>query len=338
MGIDLSSEVVKETLFRRQKTSTNPLLQKQARPKIMVVGSLHMDLTVKTERIPQIGETVLGKHFTMSPGGKGANQAVAAAKLGADVTLVGRVGADMLGKKLIENAKERRIDTSYIVEDRETATGVALIIVDEEGNNVIAVASGADMKCCHQDIDRADKIIRSSEVLSIQLEIPLRVVEYAIDKAFREGVKVILNPSPAQQLSDDLLRKVHILTPNEAEAEVLSGRKVTGVRAAKMVSEKIRESGVENVIVTLGKNGAVMATEEETVHIRGIEVNTVDATGAGDAFCGALAVAISSGKDLKEAAMYSNCAGALATTKIGAQEALPRASELESFMKSRELI
>lgn len=297
-----------------------------------------MDLTVKTKRIPQIGETVLGKHFTMSPGGKGANQAVAAAKLGADVTLVGRVGADMLGRKLIQNAKERRIDTNYIVDDRETPTGVALIIVDQEGNNVIAVASGADMKCCLEDIDRAEKIIKSSEVLSIQLEIPLQVVEYAIDKAFREEVKVILNPSPAQQLSDDLLRKVYVLTPNETEAEVLSGRKVTGIRAAKTVAEKIRARGVENVIMTLGKNGAIMATEEETVHGRGIEVNTVDATGAGDAFCGALAVAISSGKDLKEALMYSNCAGALATTKIGAQEALPKASELENFIRSRELI
>jgi len=334
----LSSEVVQETLFRRQKTSTNPLLQKQARPKIVVVGSLHMDLTVKTERIPQIGETVLGKHFTMSPGGKGANQAVAAAKLGADVTLVGRVGGDMLGRKLIENANGKRIDTSYIVEDREAATGVALIIVDEKGNNVIAVASGADMKCCPRDIDRAERIIKSSKVLSIQLEIPLHVVEYAIDKAFREEVKVILNPSPAQQLPDDLLRKVHVLTPNETEAEVLSGRKVTSVRAARMIAEKIRERGVENVIITLGKNGAVVATEEETVHVRGIDVNTVDATGAGDAFCGALAVAISSGKELKEAVMYSNCAGALATTKIGAQEALPKASELESFMRSRGLI
>ena len=334
----MSSGVVKETVFRRQKTSTNPLLQKQVRPKIVVVGSLHMDLTVKTERIPQIGETVLGRHFSMSPGGKGANQAAAAAKLGANVALVGRVGADTLGRKLIENAKGKGIDTGYIVEDRETATGVALIIVDGKGNNVIAVASGADMKCCPQDIDRAEKIIKSSEVLSIQLEMPLHLVEYAIDKAFREGVKVILNPSPAQQLSDTLLRKVHVLTPNETEAEVLSGCKVTGVRAAKMVAENIRERGVENVIVTLGKNGAVIATEEETVHVRGIDVNTVDATGAGDAFCGALAVAISSGKELKEAVMYSNCAGALATTKIGAQEALPKASELESFMKSRGLI
>lgn len=321
-----------------QKSATDPLFQKQERPKIVVVGSLHMDLTVRTEKIPRIGETMLGKQFIMSPGGKGANQAVAAAKLGAEVTLVGRVGADVLGRELIKNAKGNGIDTSYIVVDRETATGVALIMVDEKGNNIIAVASGADMRCCMEDIDRAEKVIKSSDTLSIQLEIPLPVVEYAIDKAFREEVKVILNPSPAQQLPDELLRKVYVLTPNRKEAEVLSGCKVTSVRAAKMVAEKIRKRGVENIIITLGRNGAIVATEQETVHVRGIEVNTVDATGAGDAFCGTLAVAISSGKELKEAVMYSNCAGALATTKIGAQEALPTTSELESFMKNRGLI
>jgi len=310
----------------------------ERRALVVVVGSLHMDLTVKTERIPQIGETVLGKHLTMSPGGKGANQAVAAARLGADVTLVGRVGADALGRKLIENAKGKGIDINYIVKDRETATGVALIMVDEEGNNLIAVAPGADMRCCTDDIDRAENVIKSADALSIQLEIPPHVVEYAIDKAFKEGVKVILNPSPAQQLPDKLLRKVYILTPNEKEAEALSNCKVTSVKAAKRAAEKIRERGVENVIVTLGKNGAIMARGGETVHVKGIDVNTVDATGAGDAFCGTLAVAISSGKNLKEAVMYSNCAGALATTKIGAQEALPKASELESFMKSRGLI
>jgi len=330
-------EVVKESRFRGQNSSTNPLFQDQVRPKIVVVGSLHMDLTVKTEKIPRIGETVLGRHFTMSPGGKGANQAVAAAKLGADVTLVGRVGADVFGRELIKNAKEYGIDTSYIVEDRETATGVALIMVDEKGSNIIAVASGADMRCCREDIDRAEKVIKSSDIVSIQLEIPPPVVEYAIDKAFREEVKVILNPSPAQQLPDELLRKVYVLTPNEKEAEVLGGCKVTSIRAAKIVAKKIRERGVENVIVTIGKNGAILATEEETVHVRGIEVNTVDATGAGDAFCGTLAVAISSGKELKEAVVYSNSAGALATTKIGAQEALPTTPELESFMKNRGL-
>jgi ribokinase len=329
---------MKGNTFRGRNSTIDTFFQEQVKPKIVVVGSLHMDLTVKAEKIPRIGETVLGKHFKMSPGGKGANQAVAAARLGADVILVGRVGADVFGRELIKNSKESGIDTTYIVEDRETATGVALIMVDEKGNNVIAIASGADLKCCREDIHRAEEVIKSSDIVLIQLEIPLPVVEYAIDKAFREEVKVILNPSPAQQLHDELLRKVYVLTPNEREAEVLSGCKVTSVKAAKKVAEKIRERGVENVIVTIGKNGAIMATKDETVHVKGIEVDAVDATGAGDAFCGALAVAISSGKELKEAVVYSNCAGALATTKIGAQEALPTTPELERFMKNKGLI
>jgi ribokinase len=334
---DLPLEVMKENTFRGRNNTIYTRFQEQVKPKIVVVGSLHMDLTVKAEKIPRIGETVLGNHFKMSPGGKGANQAMAATKLGADVILVGRVGADAYGRELIKNSKESGINTTYIVEDRETATGVALIIVDEKGNNVIAVASGADLKCRREDIDRAEEIIKSSDIVLIQLEIPLPMVEYAIDKAFREEVKVILNPSPAQQLSDELLRKVYVLTPNESEAEALTGCKVTSVKTAKKAAEKIRERGTENVIVTIGKNGAIMATKDGTVHVKGIEVNAVDATGAGDAFCGALAVAISSGKELKEAVIYSNCAGALATTKVGAQEALPTTSELNQFMKNKGL-
>jgi ribokinase len=325
-----------ETSDSHGKNRSPTLLFREAgRPKIVVIGSLHMDLTVKTEKIPRIGETVLGRQFKMSPGGKGANQAVAAAKLGADVTLVGRVGADIFGREACKNARVNGIDTKYIVEDKETATGVALIVVDEKGNNIIAVASGADFRCCREDIDRAEKTIKSSDAVLIQLEIPLSVVEHAVDMAFREDVKVILNPSPAHQLPIELLRRVHVLTPNEKEAELLSGCKVTSIKTAKNAAKKIRESGVENVIITLGKNGAVMSTEEETVHVRGIEVNAIDTTGAGDAFCGTLAVTISSGKGLKEALMYSNCAGALATTKMGAQEALPTTSELESFMRNR---
>lgn len=296
-----------------------------------------MDLTVKTERMPHIGETVLGRDFVMSPGGKGANQAVAAAKLGSDVALVGRVGADALGKALVKNAEENGVDTSYIVEDKGRATGVALIIVDVEGNNVIAVASGADMGCCKEDIDKADEAIRSSDIVLIQLEIPISVVEYAVNKALKEKVKVILNPSPAQQLTDELLRKIYILTPNEKEAETLSNIHVRDLESAKKVAKDILKRGVENVILTVGKEGAIVATKKETVHIEGLEVNTVDATGAGDAFCGALAVAISSGKNLKEAVLYSNCAGALVTTKIGAQEALPTAIELQNFMKNKGL-
>jgi ribokinase len=303
------------------------------RPKIVVIGCLHTDFTVKVKTIPRIGESVLGKSFKRSPGGKGANQAVAAARLGADVVLIGRVGADVFGKELIKNLRENGIDTKYIIEDSETYTGFALIMVDEDGDNILAVASGADMRIRKEDIDRAEEIIKLSDILLIQLETPLQIVEYAINIAFNKGVKVLLNPAPAQKLSKDLLKKVYVLIPNEKEAELLSNVKIKDLNSSKISAKKLLENGTKNIVITLGKNGSIIATKEETVHINGLNVNAIDTTGAGDAFCGALAVALSSGKELKEAVIYANYAGALATTKIGAQEALPTKEELENFKR-----
>jgi ribokinase len=303
------------------------------RPKIVVIGCLHTDFTVKVKTIPRIGESVLGKSFKRSPGGKGANQAVAAARLGADVVLIGRVGADVFGKELIKNLRENGIDTKYIIEDSETYTGLALIMVDEDGDNILAVASGADMRIRKEDIDRAEEIIKLSDILLIQLETPLQIVEYAINIAFNKGVKVLLNPAPAQKMSKDLLKKVYVLIPNEKEAELLSNVKIKDLNSSKISAKKLLENGTENIVITLGKNGSIIATKEETVHINGLNVNAIDTTGAGDAFCGALAVALSSGKELKEAVIYANYAGALATTKIGAQEALPTKEELENFKR-----
>jgi ribokinase len=303
------------------------------RPKIVVIGCLHTDFTVKVKTIPRIGESVLGKSFKRSPGGKGANQAVAAARLGADVVLIGRVGADVFGKELIKNLRENGIDTKYIIEDSETYTGLALIMVDEDGDNILAVASGADMRIRKEDIDRAEEIIKLSDILLIQLETPLQIVEYAINIAFNKGVKVLLNPAPAQKLSKDLLKKVYVLIPNEKEAELLSNVKIKDLNSSKISAKKLLENGTKNIVITLGKNGSIIATKEETVHINGLNVNAIDTTGAGDAFCGALAVALSSGKELKEAVIYANYAGALATTKIGAQEALPTKEELENFKR-----
>ncbi|MCK4478210.1 ribokinase [Candidatus Bathyarchaeota archaeon] len=306
--------------------------------KIVVVGSLHMDLTVKTKTIPRIGETVLGEELKTCLGGKGANQAVAAAKLGANVTLIGRVGADFFGMEAIRNAKQHGINTKLIKRDRETYTSLALIMVDKNGNNIITVAPGADLRCSKEDIDRADPVIKSSDILLMQLEIPLSVVEYTINKVYRYGIKVILNPSPAHELSNELLRKIHILIPNEQEAEVLSGVKISNLSSAKNAAKKILLKGVENIILTIGKKGAIVVTKEEVAHIKGLRVETVDTTGAGDAFCGALAIAISSRGELKEAVVYANCAAALATTKIGAQEPLPTQIELEKFMRERGLV
>ena len=307
--------------------------QKWTAPKIAVVGSLHMDFILKVKTIPRVGETVLGNAFKRSPGGKGANQAMAAGKLGADVVLIGRVGADAVGRELIEKVKTQGIDVTYVLEDEETYTGLALILVDEEGGNIIAVASGADMNCCTEDIKQAEEIITASKVLLTQLETPLPVVEYALDVAYEAGVRMILNPAPAHDLSNDLLKKVYLLTPNETEAEFLSGIKIRDLRTAKMAAERLLARGVENVVLTLGKEGAILATKHETVHVKGVDVQAIDTTGAGDAFCGALAVAIATGTDLLEAVTYANYAGALTTTKIGAQDALPTREELERFIK-----
>jgi len=300
---------------------------------VVVVGSLHMDLILKVKSIPHIGETVLGKNFKMSPGGKGANQAIAATKLGEKVKIVGRVGADMFGKQLIENARKNGVDVKHIVIDKKRFTGLALIMVDGKGNNIITVASGADMGCCEEDINGARETIVRSDVLLTQLEIPLSTVEHAIMIASESGVKTILNPSPVQKLPNRLLKKIDVLVLNEREAEILSGVKMKNINLAGKASRKILGKVVKNVIITLGEDGAIISTAKETVHIKGIRVNAVDTTGTGDAFCGALAVSLSRGKGLKEATWYANYAGALAATKIGAQEALPTKMDVERFMK-----
>jgi ribokinase len=323
---------------RKDRETSHEIPNQAKNLNIVVVGSLHMDLTIKAKTIPRLGETVLGDHFKMSPGGKGANQAVAAAKLGANVTLIGRVGSETFGTDLKKNAGQNRINTKFIVQDKEAQTGLALIMVDQKGNNIIAVFPGADLMCSKEDIDRADSIIESADILLAQLETPFPVVQHAIQKAFQYGVKVILNPSPAQMLPKDVLRKVYVLTPNESEAEILSGTSITDLSSARKAIKEILKKGAENVVLTMGKEGALVGKKGEIVHVKSPKVNPVDTTGAGDAFCGALAVAISSGENLEEAVVYANCAGALATTKMGAQEALPTREELERFMTEKGLV
>lgn len=305
------------------------------KPSVVVVGSLHMDLTVKVKSIPHIGETVLGKGFKTSPGGKGANQAIAASRIGCGVTMVGRVGADTFGEKLLENMRKNGVDINYVKKDGRASTGLALIVVDERGNNTIAVASGANMRCCRKDVDEAEKIIRSSDVLLTQLEIPLPVAGYAVKKASRAGVKTILNPAPAQELPKELLHDIYALTPNKREAELLSGVEIRDLQSGEKAAKKIFDMGVNNVALTLGEKGVIVLTQDGTVHVKGIRVSPVDTTGAGDTFCGALAVAISSGKKLVDAVAYANYAGALATTKMGAQEALPTKREIEKLARKR---
>ncbi|GBC72333.1 Ribokinase [archaeon HR03] len=301
---------------------------------VVVVGSLHMDLIVKLARIPAKGETVIGGSFQLSPGGKGANQAVAAARLGASVAIVGRVGSDLFGDLLLERLRKENVATDYVVKDVETHSGVALIMVDKDGNNLIAVASGADARCSPSDVDAAENVIASSKAILTQLEIPLAAVERGVAIARRHEVPVILNAAPAQRLPRRLLEMVDVVVANRIEASVLTGVRVNDVSSAVRAGKRLLAMGVKYAVVTLGRRGAVTVDRKETVYLRGVKVKAVDATGAGDAFCGALAFGLVRGIKIHDAAELANNAAALATTKLGAQEAMPTLAELHKFMAS----
>ncbi|HHE54315.1 MAG TPA: ribokinase [Caldithrix abyssi] len=304
------------------------------KPKIVVVGSSNTDMVIKVPKLPAPGETVLGSDFLMAAGGKGANQAVGAARLGADVTFIARVGADVFGEKSIENFKNEGINTDYIVVDQNSPSGVALIFVDEDGENVIAVASGANNNLSVQDVMAAREVIEKADVLLLQLEIPLDTVLYAAQLAAKAGVKVILNPAPAQKLSQDLLASVSVLTPNESEAEILSGVEVKDENSAKEAAESLLEKGVSNVIITMGSKGSALYYENQFVQIPSKKIEAVDTTAAGDAFNGALAYALGSGNMLPEAVKFANYVGALSATKMGAQPSMPTQEEVKEFINS----
>ncbi|MCS7304591.1 MAG: ribokinase [Thermoguttaceae bacterium] len=303
---------------------------------LVVVGSSNTDMVVKAARLPRPGETVTGGQFYMAAGGKGANQAVAAARLGAHVTFVARVGTDMFGSQAIQNYDEEGIDTELIIRDPDHPTGVALILVDEQGENLIAVASGANHAMTPADVDRAATRIREADALLLQLEIPLAVVAYAAQVAASAGVPVILDPAPAPEkpLPTELLRNITYLKPNESEAERLTGIRVEDERSARQAAEKLRADGAKNVIITLGANGAVVATADQVVHVPGFCVEARDCTAAGDAFNAALAVAIAQGRPLLEAVRYAHLVAALSVTRLGAQPSLPTAAEVSQFAQS----
>lgn len=291
------------------------------KPKITVIGSINMDLVTITKRMPLQGETVVGETFRLIPGGKGANQAVAAARLGADVHLIGAVGADAFGTELLQHLQKEGIIVDGVKPVTDTETGIATIIISE-GDNRIIVVSGANHALCPDDLERWEEKIATSDVCLLQLEIPLPVVERAVSIAKHHGVRVILNPAPAQPLPDTLLDQVDFLTPNEHERDVvLAGRPL--------------EKWAHKWIVTEGKRGVSFQRNGERLLIPGFHVPVVDTTGAGDTFNGALAVALSKGMELEEACRYANAAAALSVTKLGAQTGMPTERELESFLAEK---
>ena len=303
------------------------------KPRVVVVGSANMDLVVRCSRIAAPGETVLGGQFMTAPGGKGANQAVAAARLGGDVSLVGRIGNGYFGDELLRALVADGIHTDFLQRDSRRRTGVALISVDAQGQNAITVAPGANSLVNQQDIEAARERIAEADMLIIQLEIPLETVTFAIEFARSLNTRVLLNPAPMQYtdpLPAYLLRKVDVLTPNEYEAAALLGCETPEGLDMADVAQQLHGIGIPQVVVTLGEKGCVIATDEGVLHVPARHVTPVDTTAAGDCFTGALAVGLGEGRPLREAVDFATKAAAIAVTREGAQLSLPTRAELLS--------
>jgi ribokinase len=300
-----------------------------------VVGSSNLDLVVKSPRIPVSGETILGGDFLMVPGGKGANQAVAIAKLGAHSILVARLGDDIFGHKSLENLKKEAVDTRYVTLTPETPSGVALITVDAAGNNAIVVAPGANAKLTPEDVYRAQSEICSAGAVVAQLEVPMATVQCAAELAHHAGVLFVLNPAPAQKLPPSLLAMVTVITPNEIEAEILTGIKVVDPESACQAADRLLDAGAKSAIVTMGAKGFLLAEGSTRDYIDAEKVRAVDTTAAGDAFTGSLAVGVGQGHDLRNSAIFANRAAALCVTKMGAQPSMPTMEEVCAFVPTK---
>jgi ribokinase len=299
--------------------------------KIIVVGSCNTDMVIKADRLPIPGETILGGTFFMNPGGKGANQAVAAARMGGNVTLISKTGNDVFGKQSVMLYATENIKTDFIYSDPKHPSGVALITVDSNGENCIVVASGANAYLNPSDIDKATAEIESSDLVLMQLEIPIETVEYVAGMANRNGIKVILNPAPARTLSDNLLKQLYIIIPNKSEAEILSGIKVSDIESAKQAADIISAKGVDIVVITLGSQGALIKEHNEFLFVEAVKVDALDTTAAGDTFCGAVCVGLSEGRSVLDSVKLAARAAAITVTRMGAQASIPYRSELSSL-------
>jgi len=303
--------------------------------KIAVVGSLNMDLVARAPHMPQAGETILGGDLHTLPGGKGANQAVAAARLGSQVSMIGRVGQDAFAQPLLDNLAQAGVDHTFVTQDAAAATGVALIIVDDAGQNMIVVTSGANMRLSPSDVEQAERVIAEANVLLLQLESPLETVIRAAELARQHNVTVILNPAPAQPLPASLLSLVDILVPNESETSLLTGLPIENETQAQTAAQALRKMGVQTVILTLGERGALLVNEQITERLPAYPVTPIDTTAAGDAFIGGLATDLAQSHPIQHAIRWGNAAGGLATTKLGAQPSLPTHGEVEAMVGER---
>lgn len=302
---------------------------------IIVFGSINMDLVTKTPRLPVAGETLTGYEFFTAGGGKGANQAVAAARLGISTQMVGRLGNDDFGRQLLRHLQAAGVQTDGVLVDETTSSGVAVITVDDAGENNIIIIGGANGRLNETDVERLRSRLPGAAALLMQLEIPMATVQLAAQVAHSAGVPVILDPAPAQDIPDELYPLIDIITPNQLEASQLVGFPVDGQEAARQASAELQQRGVSTVIVKLGDRGVFCATAEETFFVPAFSVQAVDTVAAGDAFNGALAVALAQGRLLREAVVWGAVAGALSATKAGAQPSLPDRETFEAFLKQR---
>jgi ribokinase len=303
--------------------------------RIVVVGSSNTDMIVRVPHLPVPGETLIGGRLVRVPGGKGANQAIAASRAGGTVSFMGRVGRDELGERALESLIKERIDTRHVSLDGTAASGVALILVSADGENCVAVSPGANARLSAIHVSRAAKIFSNASVVLLQLETPMPAVCAAARLARRAGARVILNPAPASALPVSLLRNVSILTPNESEAETLTGVRVTNETTAARAARRLHDQGVETVIITLGSRGAYVSSDSVSERVPGFRVKAIDTTGAGDVFNGALAVALSEKLDLRQAVRFANAAAARSVTRRGAQASAPTRSAILRLLLPR---
>ncbi|SCI83724.1 Ribokinase [uncultured Clostridium sp.] len=298
--------------------------------KICVIGSLNMDLVVNVENMPKKGQTLIGSDFKEVPGGKGANQAVAMARLGGDVTMIGKVGTDSFGQTLIDALKNNNVDTTYVHKENGP-TGVAMITVDKNAENAIVVAPGANFKVSKNDIDKNIEAIKGSDIVVVQLETPLDTIKYTLKKAKEFGKYTILNPAPAVKLEDSIIENVDLLTPNETELEILSGVSINNEDDILDAAKTMIEKGVKELIVTLGSKGSLYINKDKSMFKKSYKVEAVDTTAAGDSYTGALSVAFSKNEDIETAMDFASRVGALCVTKEGAQSSLPTLEEVNKF-------
>jgi ribokinase len=305
-----------------------------SRPSVAVIGSINMDLVVRASHAPEPGETVLGRDLQTIPGGKGANQAVAVARLGLPCWMVGRVGDDEFGQRLLTSLAASKVEVSHIVVTEGTPTGVALIVVDRVGENAICVASGANYKVTPEDVDAAEQAIAAAKVCLLQLELPIETVVHAIRLCRKHGVETILDPAPAPPHAPDDLFEADLITPNQNEAEALTHERTEKVREAKAVAAALVSRGARKVVLKLGERGALVFDGERFEQIGAHKIAPVDTTAAGDAFTGALAAARARGHNLADAARYANAAGAAACRKFGAQPSMPTPEDVIELLRS----